>query len=185
MSNQNEANWYTAIFKTWQVKALGPKPTAEQLATIHKLGAKPGKQALASAMALRECGVTNPQIIQACGNPQLNKMRGFITDVLLRREPVSPSPEGHTVYKLTVTPKGLQRIKSAEARAAKAEAEGNAKPEGEAKVKKVTGKAAVKAARKAKVKAAAKPAPEAEAAPEAAQAVEVAPEADTDNASAA
>lgn len=152
----NEANWYSNVFKSWQVKQLGPKPTAEMLASIHKLNARPGKQALACAMALRDCGVTGAQIVMACGAPQLNKMRGFITDALLKREPVSPSSEGHTVYKLVVTAKGLQRIKQAESRAAKAESEGAAKGEGEPKAKKVNAKAAVKAARKAKVKAAVK-----------------------------
>lgn len=167
----NEANWYSNVFKSWQAKQLGPKPTAEMLAQIHKLNARPGKQALACAMALRDCGVTGAQIVMACGAPQLNKMRGFITDALLKREPVSPSAEGHTVYKLVVTAKGLQRIKQAEARVAKTEAEGNTKAEAEPKAKKVTAKAAGKAARKAKGKAAMKAKAEAEAAPEAAQAV--------------
>ena len=120
--NTNEANWYGTVFKAWPVKQLGPKPTADQLANIHNLGARPGKQALAIAMGLRDCGVTNGQIVIACGAPQLNKMRGFITDALLKRLPVSPSPEGHTVYKLEVTPKGNQRIartlKAAEVKAA-------------------------------------------------------------------
>ena len=110
----SEANWYGEVFKGWQSKLLGSKPTAEMLANIHKLGARPGKQALANAMALRPEGVTGSQIIIACGAPQLNKMRGFIADALLKRLPASPSPQGHQVYKLEVTAKGLQRIAKAE-----------------------------------------------------------------------
>lgn len=149
----SDANWYSNVFKAWQTKLLGSKPTAEMLAQIHGLNARPGKQALACAMALRPEGVTGAQIVMACGAPQLNKMRGFITDALLKREPVPPSSEGHTVYKLNVTAKGLQRIKQAEARAAKADAEGKgtapekAKPKAASKAK---GTAKVKKAAKAK-----------------------------------
>lgn len=105
--------WYENVFKAWQAKTVGTKPTAAQLDTVHKLGARPGKQALASAMALRDCGVTGAQIVMACGAPQLNKMRGFITDGLLKREAVPPTSIGHTVYKLTLTAKGAARIKNA------------------------------------------------------------------------
>lgn len=152
MSKSNEvANWYGSVFKSWQVKQLGPKPTAEMLASIHGLGARPGKQALASAMALRDCGVTAGQIVIACGAPQLNKMRGFITDALLKRLPVSPSAEGHTVYKLELTAKGNQRI----ARAVKAETEKAA--QGEVKAEKPA-KPVTKAKGAVKAKAKAKPA---------------------------
>jgi len=154
MSN-DQANWYGNVFKSWNVKALGPKPTAEMLASIHGLQARPGKQALACAMALRDCGVTAGQIVIACGAPQLNKMRGFITDALLKRLPVAPSPEGHTVYKLELTAKGKQRVertaKAAEAKVDAGKADAAEKP---AKAKPVKAKAATKAARKAKVKAA-------------------------------
>jgi hypothetical protein len=145
-------NYYAPQFKAWG-KQLGPKPTADQLASIHGLGCRPGKQALAIAMSLRDCGVTAGQIVMACGAPQLNKMRGLITDALLKREPVANTEAGHTVYKCVVTPKGLQRIKRTEAAAAKAEAAGAAvaddvtsKPKGKAK-----GNGKVAKARKAKV----------------------------------
>jgi hypothetical protein len=127
MSNQTD--WYGTVFKGWQAKLLGPKPTADMLASIHNLGARPGKQALAIAMGLRDCGVTNSQIVIACGAPQLNKMRGLITDSYLKRVPVSPSPEGHTVYKLNVTPKGLQRIDRTVKAAVKADEAGKAEVE--------------------------------------------------------
>ena len=113
----NAAGWYGGFFKAWQPKLLGPKPTEAMLDTIHKLGARPGKQALANAMALRDCGVTGSQIVIACGAPQLNKMRGFITDGLLKREAV-PAAGNHTVYKLTLTAKGAARTKAAEAKSA-------------------------------------------------------------------
>lgn len=120
MSNANHTDWYSNVFKAWQGKVLGSKPTAEMLQSIHGLGARPGKQALACAMALRSEGVTAGQIVIACGAPQLNKMRGFITDALLKRQAVAPSSEGHTVYKLELTAKGKARIERAEKAAAAA-----------------------------------------------------------------
>lgn len=123
-----DTNWYGNVFKTWQTKALGPKPSAEQLASIHNLGARPGKQALAIAMGLRECGVTGSQIVMACGAPQLNKMRGFITDSYLKREAASPGENGHTVYKLAITKKGQARIDRSVKAAADHEAKGNEAP---------------------------------------------------------
>jgi hypothetical protein len=160
MSNSNDTNWYGHVFKAWQVKLLGSKPTADMLSQIHKLNARPGKQALACAMALRAEGVTNAQIVIACGAPQLNKMRGFITDALLKRLPVPAAANGHQVYKLELTAKGLQRIKQAEARAAKqAEAGETADTDKPAKPAKKAVKASGKAkgTRKAKAKAEAAP----------------------------
>jgi hypothetical protein len=158
MSN-DQANWYGNVFKSWNVKALGPKPTAEMLASIHGLQARPGKQALACAMALRDCGVTAGQIVIACGAPQLNKMRGFITDALLKRLPVAPSAEGHTVYKLELTAKGKQRVdrtaKAAEAKAAAGEAETADKPKGKKAATKAAGKPKGTAKRKPKAEPAA------------------------------
>lgn len=141
MSNVNHSDWYGNVFKAWQGKVLGAKPTAEMLQSIHGLGARPGKQALACAMALRAEGVTAGQIVIACGAPQLNKMRGFITDALLKRQAVAPSSEGHTVYKLEVTAKGKQRIERTEKAIAAKAAEGDApkapvKAKGKAKTKK-------------------------------------------------
>lgn len=151
----NDQNWYTTAFKSWQTKVLGPKPTAEQLAQIHGLKAKPGKQAMACAMALRDVGVTNAQIVMVCGNPQLNKMRGFITDSYLKRIPVAPDEHGHTVYKLEVTPKGKQRIARSEQQASKLESEGKGTAD-EKQPAKAKGKAkgTVKAKGKGKPKAA-------------------------------
>lgn len=138
MSNATESNWYSTRFKTWQGAQLGAKPTAEMLGNVHNLGARPGKQALAIAMGLRPGGVTGAQIVVACGAPQLNKMRGFISDALLKREAAPPDANGHTVYKLAVTAKGQARIaRTIKAKQAADEAgKGEAKP----KVKKATGK---------------------------------------------
>jgi len=89
----NHRGWYATVFSNWQTKQLGAQPTNEQLGIIHALGARPGKQAMANAMALRDQGVTGNQIKAAAslfdGNPtpQLNKMRGFITDALVKRLP--------------------------------------------------------------------------------------------------
>ncbi len=166
MSKVDQANWYATVFKNWQAKVLGPKPTADMLASIHGLGARPGKQALASAMALRECGVTAGQIVVACGAPQLNKMRGFITDSLLKRLPVPPSAEGHTVYRLELTAKGKQRVERTAKAAAEKAAEGDGKP----------AKAAAKPKGAAKRKAKAKPAAAETPASEAASPAVTAPE---------
>lgn len=153
----SDSNWYSTTFKVWQVKHVGSKPTAELLANIHNLGARPGKQAMACAMALRDEGVTNAQIIQVCGAPQLNKMRGFITDGLLKRVPVAPNALGHSVYKLELTAKGTKRIESAVKRAAEAAAKGDDATA--AKPKKAAAKGAAKPKGAAKRKGATKAAP--------------------------
>jgi hypothetical protein len=129
-------NQMTAILKAyadqlgvWQAagmaKALGPKPTAEQIMTYARLGARHGKQCFAGAMALRELGVTGSEIVIACGAPQLNKMRGFIADALVKRVPLGKR-NGNEIYKLVLTPKGEKRIANTLAREQAAEAAGAA-----------------------------------------------------------
>lgn len=140
-SNDVTAN-YAVQFKAWQ-KAAGTKPTAEMLHTVNMLGARHGKQCLAIAMSLRPEGVTNSQIIMACGNPQLNKMRGYISDAYLKRLNVAQAENGHTVYKLELTPKGAAKVKRNEAAMAKAAAAGEVvtnDDQPKAKAKKATGK---------------------------------------------
>lgn len=127
---------YADVFKGWQVKLLGGKPTREALATIHALGLRPGKQALANALAMRPDGVTGSEIVIACGAPQLNRMRGLISDALVKREAVPPRG-GHTVYKLTLTAKGAARIKGAADKAAKADKPKAAKAKSPRKAKPV------------------------------------------------
>jgi hypothetical protein len=113
MTKHSELNNYTNYFKNWQVKLLGPKPTEAQVAAIHALGARPGKQALASAMALRDGGVTGAQVVMACGAPQLNKMRGFVADGVARWVPTPADTAGHKVYRLELTAKGAAKGKAA------------------------------------------------------------------------
>ena len=112
----NILNAYGEFLAKWQgagmAKLLGPKPTADQLMTYHRLGARHGKQCFAGAMALRECGVTGSEISIACSAPQLNKMRGFINDRLVDRVPVGKRNNGE-IYKLVITPKGQKRIDTA------------------------------------------------------------------------
>jgi len=142
----DHAGWYTNTFKAWQAKQLGPKPTADMLATVHGLGLRPGKQALANAMALRDCGVSGAQIVMACGAPQLNRMRGLISDGHVKREAVPPNELGHAVYKITLTPKGAKRVAGTAKAADKAAVSGDTNAAKPAKAKRTS------KPRKAKVK---------------------------------
>jgi hypothetical protein len=139
--------FYATAFKSWQ-KGYGSKPTSTMFEQVHGLGCRPGKQALAAAMGLRPEGTTNAQVLLVCGNPQNNKRGGLVADGYLKREAVPNSPEGHTVYKYTVTPKGLKRVESANARAAALEAAGKATGEAD-KPKATKVKVAAKPAKKA------------------------------------
>ena len=112
--NSKPSNAYTNLFKGWNVKVLGPKPNDDELAAIHALGARPGKQALANAMYLRDGGATNGQVVMACGAPQLNKMRELVTRKLVRRDMNAGTNEaGHTVYKIALTAAGEAKVKKA------------------------------------------------------------------------
>lgn len=136
MTDNAQAGHYAPMFKAWQVKVLGSKPTPDMLATVHGLGLRAGKQALANAMALRPEGVSGAQIVMACGAPQLNRMRGLIGAGVVKRDMnVSKNAQGHTVYKLTLTPRGEAAIKRATDAAAKAALPVTAKPAKPAKPK--------------------------------------------------
>lgn len=151
MSNINQAlaPYADSYFKTWQAKLVGPKPTAEMLHTVHMLNARPGKQALAIAMALRPEGVTGSEIVIVCSAPQLNKMRGYVDDAILRRVLVPMRDGRHSVYKLELTAKGKQMVERTEKRLAALAAAG----EKQAAEKPVKAKAEpVKKPRKAKAK---------------------------------
>lgn len=117
---------YAPFFKSWPVKQVGAKPTVDMLAAVHGLGLRPGKQALANAMALRDGGVSGAQIVMVCGAPQLNRMRGLIADGHVKRLPAAANEQGHTVYVLKLTPKGEARIKRASEAASKAAVPGDA-----------------------------------------------------------
>lgn len=122
----NSLTHYAAFFKNWAVKSHGQRPTAALLDQAHGLGLRPGKQALAVAMSLRDEGITAGQMQHACGAPQRNRLTGLIDDAYLKRVAM-PKVEGiHTVYKTTVTPKGLKRIEATAKRAADLDAAGKA-----------------------------------------------------------
>lgn len=116
---------YGPVFKGWQSKQLGSKPTAEQLTVAHAFG-RPGKQSLALAMAMRAEGVTAAQIQIAAGAPQNNHRRGLLSEGLFKREAVAANDLGHTVYKIALTAKGTAAMAKREAALAKATAEGTA-----------------------------------------------------------
>jgi len=114
MSNANDASaLYPVFFKKWQtagmLKLLGPKPTSDQLAKVHALGPRPGKQAFIIACSLRDCGVTPAQMVLLTGTKHLNKMGDLTTDAYLR-EVLMPQIDGMKCYKREITPKGMQRI---------------------------------------------------------------------------
>ena len=106
MSNVKHVSYYTNVMQQWS-KALGPKPSEAQLATAHVHG-RPGKQSLVVAMALRDCGVTRGQMLEAAGlydgkpTPQLNHMRALVDSRMFTRQPVPGA------YVLTVGPKHQQ-----------------------------------------------------------------------------
>lgn len=121
----NALTHYAPQFKTWGIKTHGSKPTLEHVEAAHGLGCRPGLQALAVAMGLRPEGVTNGQVMFACGNPQNNKRGGLVADGYLKRNPAA-KVDGHEVYQYTVTPKGLKRIEANKAKAAALDAAGKA-----------------------------------------------------------
>lgn len=112
------ADWYKTVFSNWQGKFMGRQPTAAELNTIHLLGARPGKQALAAAMALRPTGVTANQIIMACGAQQLNKMRAMVADHLVKWVATPADAANHKVYRLELAAKGKTKVEKAAAVAA-------------------------------------------------------------------
>src|SRR5882724_2008034 len=114
MSNANDASTlYPTFFKTWQtagmLKLLGPKPTSDQLAKVHALGPRPGKQAFIIA------------------TKHLNKMGDLTTDAYLR-EVLMPQVDGMKCYKREITPKGAQRIERFNKAQAATAAAGEAEP---------------------------------------------------------
>lgn len=130
--NANEAlKPYVNMTKGW-AKQAGTKPTGEALATVHALGARPGKQAMALAMALRPEGVTGPQIVLACGAPQLNKMRDTAAKGLVKFVAMPITEAGHKVYRIELTAKGTAKVDKAKAAPADADTKA-AKPRKAAK----------------------------------------------------
>lgn len=135
---------YDWAFKVWPgEKRCGRKPTADELVTYHRLSARHGKQCLAGAMALRPDGVTGAEIVMACGAQQLNKMRGFVTDGLVKQVTMGKR-NNSVIYKLVLTPKGDKRVATTIkhelelAAAGELPAEAPAKPASASKAKKAT-----------------------------------------------
>jgi hypothetical protein len=121
-------NGYAEQFAKWQpagmLKLLGPKPTLDQLLLYSRIGGRQGHfglECFAGAMSLREQGVTGSEIIIACGAQQLSKMRGYVTDGLLKRVFMGKR-NGSFIYKHELTPKGLKRVEGNLAREAAIEA---------------------------------------------------------------
>lgn len=142
----NHQAYYTNQFANWS-KALGPKPTSDELAVIHAF-ARPGKQALAGAMMLRADGCTSAQMKGASelfngkNTPHRNKWVGSDGGQVMlgnfTREPVPGK------YKITLAARGKKRVDelakaatTAPAQvAAKAPAKAPSKPKGAPKVAK-------------------------------------------------
>lgn len=97
--------FYAQWLENWVVNNSGPKPTAAMIDTFAALGAEHGKQCLVGAMSLRPGGVIRREFLNTVGNPQLNKMGGFVKTGLLERHLVADR-QGQKVYYHTLTPKG-------------------------------------------------------------------------------
>lgn len=165
----NHQAYYTTVFAQWS-KALGAKPTSDELAVIHAF-ARPGKQALAGAMMLRAEGCTSAQMKGASelfdgkNTPHRNKWVGSDGGQVMlgnfTREPVPGR------YKITLAARGKKRVDELAKASTTATAQAAAKAPAKAPSK---AKGAAKP-RKARV-AKAKPV---EAAPVAPQVTETAP----------
>ena len=113
MSKHDATHWYTEQLKAWP-KQAGPKVNADLLETVHRLGARPGKQAMANAMYLRDGGATTAQVCMVVGAPQLNKMRNLRDGAkVIKQVPMQATAEGHTVYRIELTAKGTAKVKTA------------------------------------------------------------------------
>lgn len=116
MAKHDVTATYAVALKGWQTKVMGSKVTAEQLTAAHALGCRPGKQALANAMYLRADGATDGQVKAACiaqwggAGSQHNKRTDLANAKLVK---VTKSKPGtHTVYAMTLTPKGEAMVKA-------------------------------------------------------------------------
>lgn len=117
------ADVYAAMFKAWP-KAAGIKPTADALASVHALGLRPGKQAMANAMYLRPEGASQAQVVMVCGAPQNNKrtelcaVKKVARLIDLTGKPCGAhstvrNEAGHTVYRIELTALGNKAVTKA------------------------------------------------------------------------
>lgn len=108
---------YGVALKGWHKPTMGSKPGLELFEQAHALGCRPGKQALARALELRADGATDGQIKAACiaqwGNSgsHHNKRGELATAKLVKVTKTKPG--AHTVYRIELTPKGVERVKGA------------------------------------------------------------------------
>ena len=106
---------YSNVLKHWHTKTFGPKPTIEQLAVAHSF-CRPGKEALAIAMNLRDGGASTAQIIAACAanwgssGTHNNKREKLITQKYAKKVTMADDQFGHTVYKIALTEKGEAKV---------------------------------------------------------------------------
>ena len=120
-ANDNVTGWYATVLKGWQVKALGPKPTVDQFKAAHAMGCRPGKQALAMAMYLRDGGATDGQVKMACiiqwgsSGSHHNKRRDLIAAKLVAEKPAVSDAQGHKVYAIALTAKGVSKVEGSAA----------------------------------------------------------------------
>lgn len=128
--------WYETVLKNWP-KLAGSKPTVDQFKAAHALGCRPGKQALAMAMYLRDGGATDGQVKLACivqwgsSGSHHNKRRDILSAGWAKAKPVVSDAAGHKVYAIVLTDKGVKRLTAAETPEpvkAKAQRKGKAKP---------------------------------------------------------
>ena len=127
-----EARAYVGFYKPcfdkkhWQVKMLGELPSNVLLGIAHCFG-KPGKQTLALAMCLRECGASDAHICYASSGfdgltRSQNNFKGSLEKAgLIRRNMAAPrNAMNHTVYQYDLTAKGEAFVKRILAGTAKA-----------------------------------------------------------------
>ena len=162
-ATNNHRAHYVAVWPNWVTKTMGAQPTNDQLAIVHALGLRPGKQAMVCAAALRDTGVTSHQMLMISaafdGNPtpQRNRLMGLISTGEFKREAAAGA------YKVTLTPKGKQYVDKGATRtlyatpSLKAANGGSVSPDKPAKASKAAKPAGDKPAKAAKPKAPRKP----------------------------
>lgn len=122
MSKQADTTGYQVALKNWPTKLAGPKVTQAEIDLAHKLGCRPGKQALAMAMYLRTGGASDGQVKAACiagwgsSGSHHNKRRDIQSAGYVKnRNAGLADANGHKVYSIELTDKGRKRIEATNA----------------------------------------------------------------------
>lgn len=107
---------YGHVLGHWHSASMGDKPALTLFEAAHALGCRPGKQALARALEMRDGGATDGQIKAACiaqwGNSgSHHNKRGELSAAKLVTV-VKSKPGAHTVYSIKLTDKGTARVKA-------------------------------------------------------------------------